>query len=218
MYECSHADVRLLYDVGPVWPCAVQCPNCDLQKHRWHGRVCADCHRNQSHHAPAAAAPLPPSPASVVPAPLFDTHTTHDRVPTVQRAAVVVLDKQGRTRAEIGQQAGVSQPTVRRVLARYEETKDVSDARRSGRPRSTDEATDINIAVTARVEPFLMAPSIKRKLDLEDVSVSTVKRRLVEAGLPGRVSRHTFQLTDEHKHKRMSFAEGYKRWTDDDTS
>ena len=75
---------------------------------------------------------------------------------------------------------------------------------------------DIDIAVTARVEPFLMAPSIKRKLDLEDVSVSTVKRRLIEAGLPGRVARHTFQLTDEHKRKRKSFAEGYKRWTADD--
>jgi transposase len=136
----------------------------------------------------------------------------------VQRAAIVVLDKQGATRQEIGQQVGVSQPTVRHWINHYEEKKVVADEPRAGRPRCTDEAMDTNIALTARVEPFAMAPSIKRKLDLDDVSVSTVKRRLVEAGLPGRVSRHTFQLTEEHKRKRLSFAEGYSRWTEDDWS
>jgi hypothetical protein len=134
----------------------------------------------------------------------------------VQRAAIVVLDKQGLSRTEVAQQAGTSLPTVRRWLKHYEEQKDVADEHRSGRPRCTDEAADINIAVTARVEPHLMSPGIKRKLDLSDVSVSTIKRRCVEAGLPGRISRHVFQLTDEHKRKRLSFAGGYQRWTEDD--
>ena len=107
----------------------------------------------------------------MVPAPLFAPHTTHDRVPTVQRAAVVVLHKQGRTRAEIGQQAGVSQPTPR---------------------------------------------TLKRRLELEDISARTIARRLDEAGLHGRMARHTFELTADHKRKRLSFAEGYQRWSDDD--
>jgi predicted transcriptional regulator len=152
----------------------------------------------------------------VPPAPLFERHTTHGRVPTVQRAAIVVLRKQGRTRTEIGQQAGVSQPTVRRVLARYEETKEVSDAPRTGGPRKTNFDMDVDIALASLEEPFLTPRQIKRKFDLEDVSISTIKRRLVEADLHGRVARHVFQLTDEHKRKRLSFAEGYQRWTKDD--
>ncbi len=134
----------------------------------------------------------------------------------MQRAAIVVLDKQGLPRTDIAQQAGTSLPTVRHWLKHYEEKKDVADDHRSGRPRCTDEVTDISIAVTARVEPHLMSPGIKRKLDLSEVSVSTIKRRCVEAGLPGRISRHIFQLTDEHKRQRRSFAEGYQRWTEDD--
>lgn len=165
---------------------------------------------------PAAAAPPAPPPAPVVPAPLFDPHTTHDRVPTVQRAAVVVLHKQGRTRAEIGHQAGVSQPTVRRILARYEETKDVGDARRSGRPRETDEATDINMAVVARVEPHQSTPKqVKRKLDL-DVSPRTVRRRLDEAGTFGRVEREEHTLDEEDLRRRLAFAHGYEHWTKED--
>jgi hypothetical protein len=65
-------------------------------------------------------------------------------------------------------------------------------------------------------EPFLTPRGIKRKLDLEEISANTVARRLDEAGLHGRVARHVFQLTDEHKRKRLSFAEGYSRWTDEE--
>jgi transposase-like protein len=134
----------------------------------------------------------------------------------VERAAIVALHKDGQPRTTIAQKLDTSLTTTRHWINHYEEHKNVDDAPRSGRPKCTDEATDINIAVTARVEPFMMAPSIKRKLDLEDVSVSTVKRRLVGADLPGRVARHVFQLTDEHKRKRLSFAEGYSRWTDEE--
>src|SRR5680860_1025021 len=37
-----------------------------------------------------------------------------------------------------------------------------------------------------------------------------------QAGLHGRVARHVFQLTDDHKRQRLSFAQGYERWTVDD--
>ena len=67
----------------------------------------------------------------------------------------------------------------------------------------------------SRVEPFATPRQLKRKLQL-DVSVDTIDRRLIEAGLPGRVARHVFQLTEEHKRKRLSFAEGYSRWTEDE--
>ncbi|MDR3735986.1 MAG: helix-turn-helix domain-containing protein, partial [Acidobacteriaceae bacterium] len=205
---------------APVRICAQQykCPGCGkwkakkkFQRHE----TCSDCRSpaQQQEDLPDS----PPAAAASAPPPLFPPHAGNRApLPTVQRAAIVVLDKQGLPRTDIAQQAGTSLPTVRHWLRHYEQKHDVADERRSGRPRCTDEAADINIAVTARVEPHLMSPGIKRKLDLSDVSVSTIKRRCVEAGLPGQISRHVFQLTDEHKRKRLSFAGGYQRWTEDD--
>jgi transposase len=173
-------------------------------------RLCITCRRAHDHPAPPAAAPSPPPPPPSLPAPLFDAHAgDHGRVPNVQRSSIVVLHKQGRTRQEIGQQAGVSQPTVRRWLMRYEESKDVVDAARSGRPRDTDEALDTAIAFTSHVEPFTPPRGIKRKLNL-DISDDTIDRRLKEAGLYGRVARHLVTFTAEHKQKRTATRAGPK--------
>ena len=126
-----------------------------------------------------------------------------------------MLEKQGLPRGVIAQQAGTSLPSVRRWVGRCEATGDVKDRLRSGRPRLTDEATDTALAFVSRVEPFATPRQLKRKLQL-DVSVDTIDRRLIEAGLPGRVARHVFQLTDDHKRQRLSFAHGYERWTEDE--
>lgn len=133
----------------------------------------------------------------------------------MQRAATVVLEKQGLPRGVIAQQAGASLPSVRRWVRRFEATGDVEDKPRSGRPRLTDEATDTALAFVSRVEPFATPRGLKRKLQL-DVSPRTIDRRLKEAGLPGRVARHRFQLTEDHKRQRLSFAHGYERWAEDE--
>jgi hypothetical protein len=101
-------------------------------------------------------------------------------------------------------------------VSRFEQTGSLADAPRSGRPRSTDEALDTALAFVSRVEPFATPRQLKRKLELDDVSPRTIDRRLQEAGLPGRVARHRFQLTDAHKRQRLSFAHGYERWTEAD--
>jgi transposase len=128
---------------------------------------------------------------------------------------VVVLDKQGLPRTDIAQQAGTTLPTVRHWLQHFEEKQDLADEHRSGRPRATDEATDTALAFVSRVEPFATPKQLKRKLEL-DISTDTINRRLKEAGLPGRVARHVFQLTDDHKRQRLSFAHGYKHKTEED--
>ena len=133
----------------------------------------------------------------------------------MQRAAIVVLDKQGLPRTEIAQQAGTSLPTVRHWLKHYEEKKDVADEPRSGRPRSTDEAMDTAIVGESYNDHYATPKQLKRKLEL-DISTDTIDRRLKEAGLPGRVARHVFQLTDDHKRQRLSFAHGYEHKTEDD--
>ena len=128
---------------------------------------------------------------------------------------IVCLHKLRHDDVSVAQQVHCDIRTVRHWLAHYEQRQDVENEPRSGRPRCTDEATDTALAFVSRVEPFATPRQLKRKLQL-DVSVDTIDRRLIEAGLPGRVARHVFQLTDEHKRKRLSFAHGYERWTEDD--
>ena len=153
--------------------------------------------------APPSSSPPPP--------PLFPPPA--GRLSVVQRSACVVLKREGHSTAETAKMLAVSKPTVRHWNGHYEKHLDVQDDSRSGRPRETDEATDINIAVVARVEPHQSTPKqVKRKLDL-DVSARTVRRRLDEAGLHGRVEREEHVLDENDLRRRLAFAHGYKHWT-----
>ena len=69
--------------------------------------------------SPALVAPSPPPPLFPLP--------RQKHLSTVERAAVVVLHRQGDTRQQIGQQLAVSQPAVRHWIQRYEQTGDVKD-------------------------------------------------------------------------------------------
>ena len=80
--------------------------------------------------------------AEPIPTPLLFDEPHQKHLSTVERSAIVVLDKLKYTHQEIRQQLSVSQPTVRHWINRYDEKKDVSDAPRSGRTRCTDEETD----------------------------------------------------------------------------
>jgi transposase len=190
------------------------CPVCDTWKaarHK-HGSKCNDCHHQQQRPPADTAAAVAAPPARLFP----PRAGSHAPLPLIQRVAVVVLHKQGLPRGAIAQQAGTSLPSVHRWVDRFEEQGSLADQPRSGRPRCTDEATDTALAFVSRVEPFATPRQLKRKLQLEDVSPRTIDRRLLEAGLPGRVARHVFQLTAAHKRARLSFANGYKHMSEDD--
>jgi transposase len=103
--------------------------------------------------------------------------------------------------------------TVGHWIHHYKNAGSVEDKRRSGRKRKTDENTDINIINTAKEEKFTTPKRIKRELQLT-VSAHTIRRRLDEAGLFGRVARKEYPFTAEHIRKRLSFGNGYANWTD----
>ena len=73
---------------------------------------------------------------------------------------------------------------------------------------------DTAIAGIAFVDPFITPRQLKRDHEL-DVSSRTIDRRLIEAGLHGRVAHHNLLFTDEHRRKRLSFANGYAGWSDE---
>jgi hypothetical protein len=78
--------------------------------------------------------------------------------------------------------------------------------------RKTDENTDVNIIITAVEKKFITPKKIKRELHLP-VSAHTIRRRLNEAGLFGRVARKEYPFSPVHIRKRLSFANGYGSWT-----
>ncbi len=174
---------------------------------------CRTCEHERK-YGPSPAAVVPPRHPS--PLPIFSSPplTAHSHLSLMQRSACVVMDAEGQLRKDIAAKVGTSIPSVRHWVNHYAEHKHVKDEPRSGRPRETDDATDTNIALTAIEEGFISARGVKRKLGL-DVSIDTVDRRLIEGGLPGRVAQHFFAYTDEHKRKRLAFAEKYKDWSEE---
>jgi len=152
--------------------------------------------------------------AAAAPAPADDAAPRGQRTTTEQRWAVIALHKDARSNTYIAKKLGMSRNTVRDILARYDATGSPLSGSRSGRPRCTDEALDTAIAFTAHVDKFTSPRQIKRKLEL-DPSRMTIERRLQEAGLFGRVARHKRDYSAEELRKRLSFAEGYKDWTEE---
>ena len=149
--------------------------------------------------AAAAVAIAPPAPAQ-------------KRLTTQQRWTCIVLYTHGWKRSAIARDVGCDWHTVSSVIARWRLTADVRSGARSGRPRLTSFADDVNIAVSARVDPFTSPRQVRRKLNL-DVSSRTVDRGLQEAGLFGRVARHKRNYSLAERNKRLSFARGYAGWS-----
>ena len=138
------------------------------------------------------------------------------RLSEEERWSCVTLHKLNWSDTRIAQHIHVHRNTVRAVLTRYADKGDVCSGKRKGRPRCTDEATDTALAFTARVDVFTSPRQIRRKLEFGDaLSLSTIDRRLQEAGLFGRVARHKREYSEEEIRKRLSFAEGYKDWTEE---
>ena len=195
-----------------------KCRDCGTWTKRRSDRThrCNDCarsHRQQlQQKAAAAAAAAAPSSSPAPPPPRFDHDPhSHSHLSQEQRITIRILRKEGLEVSAIAARIPCHVDTVRHWLAQ----EDTHDSPRSGRPRSTDEAMDTTLAFVSHVEPFATPRQLKRKLGL-DVSVDTIDRRLIQAGLHGRIARHVFQLTDAHKRQRLSFSHGYSRWTADD--
>ncbi len=103
--------------------------------------------------------------------------------------------------------------SVSKWVKHYDEHLDINDELHSGRHAITDDSINRTIVATAEADPHHSTPKrVKRKLDLH-VSPRTVRRRLDDAGLYGRIAREVHVLTANDIRRRLSFANGYKGWT-----
>lgn len=119
----------------------------------------------------------------------------------------------GWTGRDIAQLVHCDEHAVARWVHRWQETRSLADAERSGRPRCTTAEQDQDVMLHSDAHELDSTRDIKRELGL-DVSRRTIRRRLNEVGLHGCVRR----AEHENVCGRLSFAEGYSRWTADDWS
>ena len=137
-----------------------------------------------------------------------------DQLTTVERAAIVTLHGVGRTGRDIAHELHCSENTVSIWTARWKDRRSVQDSERSGRPRCTNDDIDQKIGLLSDQKPSSTPKDIKRELQLP-VSPHTISRRLDEIGLYGRVQDTEYELTEFDIQRRLTFANQYLHWTED---
>jgi transposase len=202
---------------GDVWYRQDYCISCEQllspSERRNRRRTCSSC-CTKIH---VASAPVPASDSSSPspsPPPLFSREPgIHLPLSPIERAAAVTLTRIGETQQQAAERLGTTRQTVAHWQHTFEETRGIKNALKSGRPRETSEDENINIITTSVIDHYLTPRQILQELQL-NVSAHTIDRRLQEAGLFGRVALKKRVFVEADKKKRLSFAEGYKNWTE----
>ena len=120
---------------------------------------------------------------------------------------------------KLGKTLKVSPSAVAKTIKRYKETGSHEDRPRKGRPRVTSAAEDKFIRVTSLRNRRLTAAQIRDQVNATQssssrhISRTTVKRRLCESGLHGRIAARKPLLRTGNKQKRLVWAKEHKEWT-----
>lgn len=136
------------------------------------------------------------------------------RVSLQVRWSIVADCKAGKTSySAIARKHRVKRHTVRDIFAKFLETGTVEDSDRPGRPRTTSPTQDTELLHIVRRHPD--EPSHRTSARLRErtganLAPSTVRRRLVAAGLSARPFTSKPALTINQKAKRLAFAKRHR--------
>lgn len=134
------------------------------------------------------------------------------------RGQIVILQKTGKNYREIAKILKVSLGAVQKAIQRHRETGVNTDKKRSGRPRKTVQRVDNKIYAISKADRFKSAATIRAEINENldsPISLNTVKRRLREKGMIGRVAVKKPLLRPVNKQKRLEFAQEHVGWTID---
>ena len=135
------------------------------------------------------------------------------------RQSILVLRNEGYSMREIAKTLKISYNGVYYSLQRTAQTGSNQSRKRSGRPRCTTEQEDKYIRVSSLRNRRLTGPQLASSLNSTrktPVSTSTVKRRLRDSGLQGRVAKKKPYLRLANKRKRLRWAKEHRHWTEED--
>src|SRR3984957_2824117 len=133
----------------------------------------------------------------------------------MERAAFVTMDKLGFSQEDIARWIGHDMRTVNLWISHFEQNGSVEDLPKSGRPRESTAEDDEQIVAFAEREKFITPKRIRSQLELP-LSARSVRRRLDEAGLFGRIPRISHPFKQETIEERFKFATDYGGFTDSD--
>ncbi|KAL7630239.1 UNVERIFIED_CONTAM: hypothetical protein RMT77_019618 [Armadillidium vulgare] len=123
----------------------------------------------------------------------------------VLRGKIIGLYESNIAKLQIARQLGTSVQTVRKWVKRHEEDGNLCDRPSPAKPRKTTQQQDREIVTCVQTNPFTNAKQIKRELQLE-VTTTTIRRRLREAGYHHRKPALKEKLREQHRTARLSFA------------
>ena len=107
-----------------------------------------------------------------------------------------------------------SKPTVIYRVKKYQENKDLTEEKRSGRPRCTAEKEDERIVKIAKRNHDVTSIEIQRELEKRGVEISdrTIRRRLNDAG--GKFVKETQKplLSERHRSNRLKWAKNHQNY------
>jgi transposase len=137
-----------------------------------------------------------------------------DQLTFVERAAIITLHGIGWTGRAIAQELHCDEDAVTRWVHRWQDTRSLEDAERSGRPHLVDEETSLAIDDYSSAHHTAVPKDIKRALHLI-VSARTIRRELNSVGLISHVQREEHELTEFDIARRLAFANKYKDKSED---
>ena len=138
-----------------------------------------------------------------------------------ERAAIVTLHKEGYNQTAISRKLSVSRSAIQEIIRKKNETGTVADRKRSGRPRKTTERQDEYLVLSSRRNKRATAAQLRKELENAtgiNVSKTTVKVRLHEAGIRGCVAVRKPLLSEKHRKNRRQWAKVRKEWGEDEWS
>lgn len=132
-----------------------------------------------------------------------------------ERSSIVALRNEGKSLIDLARQFKVHHTTIIRICAKFNQTGSVQNLKRSGPYRKTTERQDRSLKRIQIQQPNLVSNSVAQIFNAQhDVQINarTVRRRLVNMGLPSRIAKTKPSISAVNKRKRLDWARRHADW------
>ncbi|XP_034940291.1 uncharacterized protein [Chelonus insularis] len=133
---------------------------------------------------------------------------TRRKLSVAERTKLVCDYKNLKNYSAVARIYKISPEDVRKIIKKSETETTLSDLPRSGRPKVTSRLDDRFIVGLCQKNPEITIEEIREQLRNEgtEVSESTIRRRIHQAGFKSIVAKKKPLLRNIHKKKRLQFA------------